>query len=185
MFQRIAMLILEKKQAKFLTVRPSTPQAGAVGRTCSRASPTCTLWLSSTASASQTPACRRRRGQESVPVHNQHHIWAGGCSHWLSVNAEMCWPHQEHFGVESGRPRTWVKVSLTLLNIRRLCTSGRQIGQVIFNQHNSPGPAISKGIECQELHSYIQNILLEYVHSVHTCGVINITCRLILTSVSV
>lgn len=78
-----------------------------------------------------------------------------------SVNPEMCWLHWGNLGVENARARTQVKVSLALLNIRRLCTSGRQIGLVCLQSSSStPGPATSKGTECQELHLHIEDILV-------------------------
>lgn len=93
--------IKKKKQAQFLGVPWSSSRGGAAGRTCSRASPTCTLWLSSGASVWQTPACSKRRGRsQSLPASNITQGQVADPTAGLSVNAEVCWPQEEHFGVE-------------------------------------------------------------------------------------
>lgn len=135
MFQRIAMFILKKKKkaGKILDSALENFQSGWHTRTCFRVSPTCILWLSLRASASRTPACRKRRGQESVPFHNQHHTWTVAApTARSSVNAEIFWHHQENFGVE------WQAQNLAVgqpyvTKYQKALIYVRQLGQLIFN----------------------------------------------------
>lgn len=171
MFQRIAMFILKKKQAKFSTVHSRTSKVGGIGRTCFRVFPTCTLWLSLTALVSQTPVCRKRRGQESVPFHSQHHICTAGCSH-CQVEGQSR-DVLESLGKFWGREWQAQNLGEGQPDVTKYHKAQHQWGTVwlVYLQSTSStaGSAISKGTECQELHSHIENILVGICsHSTHT-----------------